>query len=245
MFPYHVPGHTSFLGVDPVSHTRLRLPEGADADKIQAEPEVAGIGGWVWGDTGVEAVRPEGFTAYNDASIRRAADKISHKKNWGAHTKGLAAEVVPLSSLEPGCALDRYHLASFLVRDGRVMDYGEDSPVRSYAYFHGRLLTWIADRLNHQQDHGPLEHLAALLEGRPERAVIGIGATRYCPAAVTDRLRPGDEVVVAVYDAAAHSLDAVRDAVATGSPLPPGNPLLRQRVEGELDDQSVSAPAGA
>lgn len=231
MFPTHVPGHPGFLGVDPVSSGRLRLPGGADAGRVQAEPEVGLVVALDWEGSRVAAVRPLGFTAYNDASVRRPAAKISQKKNWGPHTKGFAAEVVPLTDLSPGGTLDRYHLMSFLLRDGVLHDYGEDCPVRTYACFHGALLTWITGRLNEQVDEGPLEHLAPLLEEHPERAVIGIGATRYAPLPVTDRLQPGDEIIVAVYDRSVLDGAALRRAVEARAPLPPGNPLLRQRVE--------------
>jgi len=230
MFPYHVPGHASFLAVDPVSSDRLVLPPGADADRVQAEPEVGLVVALDWSGPRVSAVRVLGFTAYNDASVRKPAPKISRKKNWGPHTKGLAAEVVPLDNLAPGGPLDRYHLMSFLLRDGALYDYGEDCAVRTYACFHGELLTWIADRLNDQVDEGPLEHLAPMLADRPARAVIGIGATRYAALPVSDRLQADDEIIIAVYDRSAISSEALRQAVETRKPLPPGNPVLRQRV---------------
>jgi hypothetical protein len=231
MFPYHVPGHDSFLGVDPVSSDRLVLPGGEDAGRVQAEPEVGLVVALDWAGDRVAAVRPLGFTAYNDASVRRPAPKISRKKNWGPHTKGLAAEVVPLDGLAPGGPLDRYHLMSFLLRDGVLHDYGEDCAVRTYACFHEALLTWIAGRLNEQVDQGPLEHLAPLLGDQPARAVIGIGATRYVDLPVSDRLQPGDEIIIVVYDRSVLDGAGLRRAIERREPLPPGNPVLRQRVE--------------
>ncbi len=230
MFPFHVPGHPSFLSVDPVSSDRLVLPTGEDAQRVQAEPEVGLVVALDWTGPRVSTVRVLGFTAYNDVSIRKPAPKISRKKNWGPHTKGLAAEVVPLESLAPGGPLDRYHLMSFLLRDGVLYDYGEDCAVRTYACFHGELLTWIAGRLNDQVDEGPLEHLAPMLEDRPARAVIGIGATRYAELPVSDRLRAGDEIIIVVYDRSVISSEVLRQSIEMGTPLPPGNPVLRQRV---------------
>ena len=231
MFPTYIPGHPGFLGVDPVSSERLRLPTGPDARMVQAEPELALFTELDWADGRVVRVRPVGFTAYNDASIRKPAPRISLKKNWGADTKGFAAEVVPVDTLAPGGPLDRHHLVSFLVRDGTLHDYGEDSPLPGYALFHEGLLAWIADRLNEQAEHGPLEHLAGFLGDQPTRAVFGVGATTYTPLGATDRLRAGDETIVAVYDTAVISLADVRARVAAGESLPPGSPLLRQRVE--------------
>lgn len=230
MFPFHVPGHEGFLGVDPVSHLHLTLPDGEARTNVQAEPELALVLRLHWSGDRVERVEPIGFTAYNDVSIRLPAGKISHKKNWGPHCKGLGYEVVPLTELKPGGTLDRYHLASFLLRDGVLHDYGVDSPVRTYSYFHGELLTWIADRLNHQPETGPLEALAPLLKGHPDTAIVGVGATRYTAFAERDRLQPGDEVIVLLYDATELDLPAVREAVSQRALLPEGNPVLRQRV---------------
>lgn len=234
MFPYHVPHADGVLGVDPVSHDRLVLPTGPDGERVQAEPEVGMHCRLHWDGDRVARVQAVGFTAYNDASIRKPAPKISAKKNWGPHTKGLAAEVVPLvDGLVPGCLLDHYHLASFLRRGGELLDYGEDSPVRTYAYFHERLTDWMVTRLNDQTDHGPLEDLSAWLRvaGRPETAIIGIGATRYTAFAEQDRLRAGDEVFVVVYDARALTLEQVRATLERGESLPAGHPVLHQKVE--------------
>ena len=66
---------------------------------------------------------------------------------------------------------------------------------------------------------------------QPTRAVFGVGATTYTALGADDRLRPGDEIIIAVYDAAAISLAGVRERAASGAPLPAGSPLLRQRVE--------------
>ena len=231
MFPTYIPGHAGFLGINPVSATRLRLPPGPEAGMVQAEPELALFTELEWVEGRVARVRPVAFTAYNDASIRKPAPKISVKKNWGADTKGFASEIVPIDTLSVGGPLDRYRLVSFLIRDGVLHDYGEDSPLPGYGLFHDELLEWIADRLNTQADHGPLEHLAGLLTDQPTRAVFGVGATTYTALGADDRLRPGDEIIIAVYDAAAISLAGVRERAASGAPLPAGSPLLRQRVE--------------
>jgi hypothetical protein len=233
MFPYHVPGATTFLGVDPVSSDTLRLPEGDDAERVQCEPEVALLCALSWDGTTLTGIHPRAFTAYDDASIRKPAAKISHKKNWGADSKGLGATSVALpDGLVPGCPLDRYHLVSFLRRDGVLHLYGEDSPVVSYGYFHERLTTWMHDRLASQTDGGPLEDLAAWLRvaGQPAEAVVGIGATRYTPFGADDRVRPGDVVTVVVYDASTLSLADVRAAVEAGEALPEGNPTLTRTV---------------
>jgi hypothetical protein len=206
IFPFYLPGHDSFLATFPLSHEEIRPPaRGELSGSLQVEPEVAlaceldyAVGGTV------SALRPFGLGAFNDCSVRRpGAAKISEKKNWGACSKGVAAEFVPL----PGGAIEaaaEYRLASFLRRDGELHPYGVDSPLGGYSYFGQRLLDWIVERLNGQEggDGSPLEPVGAYLGqcGRPARMLVAIGATRYTPFGEANFLRPGDEAIVAVYD---------------------------------------------
>lgn len=231
MFPTWVPGAGGPLGVQPFSSSTVRLP--AEAASVQIEPEVGLLVDLSWRDEELQAVRATGFAAYNDVSIRRAAPKISHKKNWGPDSKGLSERIIGLPhGLGRGCALDRYRLVSFLVREGEAHDYGEDSPVLGYSYYHARLMDWVLHRLQTQTDVGPLEDLGAwlTLAGRPTRAMIGIGATRYTAFGAVTMLEPGDDAVVVVYDGTVHSPADVRARVAAGEDDLVEGSVLRQRV---------------
>jgi len=55
--------------------------------------------------------------------------------------------------------MDRYHLCSYLRRDGVLHPYGVDAPLRGYSYFYGKLKNWLIDKMNHQKDFGPLENI--------------------------------------------------------------------------------------
>jgi len=203
IFPFHLPIPGHFLAADPVSSSLLSLPDGA---QVQGEPEVALFADLSWDASGGVRIRPTAFAAFDDASIRReGAPKISHKKNWGPGSKGLSADRISLSDgLVPGCALDRFRIASFLGREGTWQAYGQDSPVRGYTLYGPALVEWMERKLSSQADEGPLEDLPALLSaaGRPDRAVITIGATRYTPFGESTFLREGDRFAVAVYDPA-------------------------------------------
>lgn len=203
MFPFHLPIPGHFLSTNPVSSSFLAIPDGA---QIQGEPEVALRCELSWNPARRVQVRPVAFAAFDDASIRReGAPKISVKKNWGPGSKGLSETWVGLAEgLVPGCALDRFRIASFLKRGSAWEAYGQDSPVLGYTLYGPALVAWIEDKLSGQADQGPLEDLPALLSqaGRPSQAVITIGATRYTPLGETTFLRPGDRFAVAVYDPA-------------------------------------------
>ena len=203
MFPFHLPIAGHFLSTNPVSSSLLSLPEGA---QVQGEPEVALEVELSWDASGRAKIRPVAFGAFDDASIRReGAPKISVKKNWGPGSKGFSDDRIALpNGLEPGAPLDRFRIASFLGRDGSWEAYGQDSPVLGYTLYGPALVEWVEDRLSTQKDEGPLEDLPALLSlaGRPGRAIITIGATRYTPLGETTYLREGDRFAVAVYDPA-------------------------------------------
>ena len=77
---------------------------------------------------------------------------------------------------------------------------------------------------------GPVQHLATA--GRPKRALISIGATRYTDFGETHFLQPGDESVVVVYDGTVHSAEAVYSALAARADATlTAASVLRQAVE--------------
>ncbi|WP_421283647.1 DUF5718 family protein [Aeromonas veronii] len=218
LFPFFVPGHPGQLGVFPLSDKAIFLPEAAVSgdEKVQIEPEVALWCELEYTDKQVVAIHPRAFGAYNDCSIRRPnAKKISEKKNWGEESKGLAANLLPLSGFAAGCELDDYRIACYLERDGKLHAYGVDSAAIDYSYFHGKLLDWAIDKFNHQQDEGPAEHIQGLLAqaGHPPHALISIGATRYTPFGETHFLKPGDTSCVVVYPGSRYSEADIREAI--------------------------------
>ncbi|UXI02396.1 DUF5718 family protein [Photobacterium sp. TY1-4] len=232
LFPLYVPGETAgFLSVYPFSDRTITPP--TDADNLQIEPEVALICDITYQDGQVTALTPKQFGAFNDCSIRRPnALKISEKKNWGEHSKGLAATLFTLDSLAAGSTIDRFRIASFHQRAGKVVRYGEDCQVKDYSYFHEKLLHWIVDRMNHQQDVGPAEDISKILAeaGYPMQAVIAIGATRYTEYGETHFLQPGDVSVVVVYDGERYTPEQIFTRVSNGQLEVEGISALIQTV---------------
>ncbi|MFO0688860.1 MAG: DUF5718 family protein [Myxococcota bacterium] len=237
VFPFYVPlppGASSahFLHRFPISSDTIRL--GSREEKHQIEPEVALLCDLGWSGGRVVSVTPRFAMAHNDCSIRReGAKKISEKKNWGPESKGTSRQRIAIDRFEQGGVLDHYRIACFLRRGAAVHEYGVDSPVASYSYMYGELLAWLVTKLNEQQDEGPLERIAGWLEqaGRPRQALISIGATRYTDFGETNFLEPGDEAIVAVYDARRLSnADVRRIAAGEASAPTEGLSLLRQTV---------------
>ncbi len=98
--------------------------------------------------------------------------------------------------------MDHYHLCSFVKREGVLHPYGVDAPLLGYSYFYTKLKTWLIDKMNTQEDFGPLEDIAAHLQATqyPKQALISIGATAYAEFGEKNYLQSGDEVYVIAYD---------------------------------------------
>ncbi|WP_051144983.1 DUF5718 family protein [Thiomicrorhabdus sp. Kp2] len=213
IFPYYVTGSNKQIGAYPLSSTEIHYPKNLDDNAhLQAEPEVCIVFNVSYDDGKVTQLTPKAFAAFNDCSIRKpGAKKISEKKNWGASTKGVSQNFIALERFEKGCELDNFHIASFLKRDGQIHTYGKDSSVLTYSYFHKLLKDWMIEKLNHQQDSGPLENLHQILQqsGYPKNIIISLGATTYTEFGETVFLQPGDEVAIYVYDASQNSAEDV------------------------------------
>jgi len=211
IFPFYLPNSDSFLGTYPLSSKDIVHPRTKEGN-LQLEPEVAIICEVEYKDGKVFDIIPSFFTAYNDCSIRKDnAKKISEKKNWGENTKGISSSIIPIDKFEKGGIMDRFHIVSFLKRDKKVYQYGEDSSVLTYNYFYTKLKNWMIEKLNTQKDYGPLEDLNTHLKNSdyPKGAIISIGATSYTPFGESTFLEVEDEILVYVYDSKENSFEDV------------------------------------
>jgi uncharacterized protein DUF5718 len=226
IFPFYLPGADhGVLSTYPLSSTTQAL-HGID-EKIQAEPEVVLLCDLGYTDKKVSSITPTAFGAYNDCSIRRkGAKKISEKKNWGENTKGISEKLIPLDTFEQGGMLDHWRISSFLKRDGNVFRYGEDVEISGYSYCYQELLDWIRDKLNTQEEGGPLEDISRYIKecDYPKQMLISIGATRYTHYGETTFLQPGDEIYVVLYD----------------NDLYCKNPILCKVVADSLDEEGIT-----
>ena len=206
-----------FLTIFPFDAKRINFPKGEE--KLQIEPECAIIFDASWqGDQLVE-LRPVSFGASNDCSIRKqGAKKISEKKNWGSCTKGFSENQITFDSANftQDSNLNDYRIASFLIRNGEVHDYGENSAVRDYSYIYKKLTDWMLDKFNHQQNEGPAEDIHSYLVAadRPQQIMVSIGATRYTAWGESNFLQNGDKAVVVVYPESKYTPDQIKNMAA-------------------------------
>lgn len=221
IFPWYGPGLDGFLGDFPLSHDRIVLPESAEPLNLQIEPEVGLACRVVWNGDTVVTLEPFALGAFNDCSIRRAgAAKISHKKNWGASSKGVAPRFFDISDLTPDGPTATLRLECFLRdHEGTEHAYGVDSPLLGYSYYGEVLLDWVVERLANQKGSAdtPLEDVGALMAaaGHPAHVLIGIGATRYTELGESTYLQPGDQAIVRVYDTDSGEASELRQTVTT------------------------------
>lgn len=226
IFPFYIPGKQGQIGIYPLSSDTIILPE--EDVNIQPEPEVALLCDIIYESGKVSAIKPTHFAAFNDNSIRKdGAQKISEKKNWGESSKGISSRPIAIDRFETEGVMDSWHIASFLRREDVVLRYGEDVELTGYSYFHQKLLDWLVDQLNTQQDEGPLEPVGDYLAeaGNPQRAIISIGATRYIYFCEKTYIHEDDEVMVVLYD----------------GNLFKSNDILQMAYDGKLDNEGVSA----
>ena len=206
-----------FLTIFPFDPKRIIFPKGEE--KLQIEPECAIIFNATWEDDTLASLTPVSFGASNDCSIRKqGAKKISEKKNWGSCTKGFSENQITADGFEKGCKLDDYRIASFLIRNGEVYDYGENSAVRDYSYIYKKLTDWMLYKFNHQQNEGPAEDIHSYLvaAGCPQQIMVSIGATRYTDWGESNFLQNGDKAVVVVYPESKYTTEDIKKMAETG-----------------------------
>lgn len=204
VFPTYIPhageNTPQFLSIFPFDEYSIVFPEGEE--KLQIEPECAIVFNVEWNGDKVSSLEPIVFSASNDCSIRKqGASKISQKKNWGPSSKGFASNHIKIDRFTSGGILDRYRIASFLVRGDEVYPYGEDSAIKDYSYFYDKLITWLMEKLNYQANEGPAENINMYLNeaNRPTQIMVSVGATRYTEFGQTNFLQVGDYALVVLY----------------------------------------------
>lgn len=129
IFPFYLPGSDGFLGVYCIGIDTLDLPD-YEAN-AQVEPEIAVLFTIVYDDDHkVLDFLAEKFTTFNDCTIRKeGAKKISEKKSWAPNSKGIGDRWIEIGKFEEGGIMDRYHLCSFVRRNGVLHPYGVDAPL--------------------------------------------------------------------------------------------------------------------
>lgn len=228
IFPFYVPGDSSFLGRYPLDNERLKIPKNS---QVQAEPEIALRLSLKYDENGICDILPLSFMSFNDASIRGVKEpKISHKKNFSSSSRGAGNEIA-IDKFSSGGICDDFSLASFLRSGGEFLAYGECARLLDYGYFYAELLEWAKITLNSQKDEAVLEHLAAFFASKPEQILLALGATRYEPNMENRYFKAGDEVYIIAFNHKKFSLDEISE-LAKDDKISPSDDIsvLKQKI---------------
>ena len=209
LFPFYIPNDDTFLGTFPVCTDEINYN---NITELQVEAEVALLCDFEFKDGKLLDIIPKYFGAFNDCSNRsQNGNKLSTKKNWGQSSKGISPDFIEIDSFDEDGIISKFHIASFIRRDGILKDYGTTSAVKSYSYFFGQLKDWMIEKFNTQEDMGPLEEINPFIKDldKHKGLLIAAGATAYTDFGKHNFLEKGDEIFVYVYNAHFHSFEDI------------------------------------
>ncbi|PAF42905.1 DUF5718 family protein [Helicobacter sp. 11S02629-2] len=233
IFPFYIPGSKDFLGRYCIDNQKVVLPEDPKAE-VQAEPEIALECEVVYEDGKIKTLVPKYFMAFDDTSVRndKNATKISQKKNFSIASKGMGNKKIKIDKFSKGGICDNYSITAFLISDGVVHQYGENSEIASYSYFYEKLIDWIVKKLNTQQDFSVLENLSEIIKNAscPKHIVVAIGATRYTHLGETRFLKDGDEICIITYDHTKNSFEDIKNKIKDPNFDLEGASIVRQKI---------------
>lgn len=221
IFPTYIPASSSavpsYLNVYPFDSNSIVFPQ--KDEKLQIECECVIACNIFWNGNMIESITPVAFASSNDCSIRKeGAKKISEKKNWGKSSKGYSDNFIPLEGFDADSIINDYRIACYLIRDNKLYEYGENSFVKDYSYIYNKLIEWMKEKFNHQENNGPLENIHEYLleSGKPEQIMVSIGATRYTKWGEENFLKNKDKSVVIVYPDSKYSEQEIYKLVEAG-----------------------------
>ena len=201
----------SFLEVFPFSHSKLQIP--SIYDNIKIEPELVLECDIKYYNKKVHYIIPKRFTVINNSTLHRlSAHKISHNKNWGENSKGIAKKWLDISEFEKGGSLANYNLVSFIKRNGSIEQYTVDTKLESYPYLFENLINWTAKQIKEQKDILSLDNITNLIQqaGNPDKFLISIGSTLVTSIGDKVFLEDRDEVFIVLYDRTKYRKESIK-----------------------------------
>lgn len=200
LFPFYIP-NDEILGSYPISSDKIILVKGFDMDtnkeKIlptQVEPECFILFDAEYESGELKDLKPKFFGAFNDASLRIKAPKISTKKNFSKASKGIG-NMLEFISFDD---MKEYKLSSFLKRDEIIYEYGNQAFLGDYFYFEEKLISFIINKINTQQRESTLEELKPFIAQKPKQILVSIGATSYTNFGESCFLQENDEIFIII-----------------------------------------------
>lgn len=184
------------------SGSTLRYPE--HGREVDIEPEFVLRCQIEYQGGKVSSLTTTHLSVGNDVTIRNlpGSDKISQRKSWGKHSKGINRHWWSVSRLSPVNYDENIKLISYIERDGALHLTTAAVSCTELKVFYCHLMTWLADRINEQHDEGMYEEILPKLEelGYPETLILYTGAPNYTTWGNEQFLQTGDIVHIAAYN---------------------------------------------
>jgi len=214
LVPIYIPSkkkENHFLETFPFSHSKLQIP--SFYDNIKIEPELVLECDIKYYNKKVHYIIPKRFTVINNSTLHRlSVHKVSHNKNWGENSKGIAKKWLHISEFETGGSLSNYNIVSFIKRNGGIENYTVDTKIESYPYLFDNLINWTIKQIKEQQDILSLDNITSLIQkaGNPEKFLISVGSTLLTSTGDNLFLEDRDEVFIVLYDRTKYRKESIK-----------------------------------
>ncbi len=231
IFPFYVPNNSTFLGRYCFDNTKIIMPN-IEHLALQAEPEMAIECHITYNDNKITNIQPISFMAFNDASIRNnTCGKLSEKKNFSTASKGYGQKI-QIDTFDIGGICDKYALTSFVIINDEIHQYGDNTALTNYSYFYQKLITWLINQINTQQDCGALENISTIIANAnfPTKTIIAIGATSYTEIGQKRYLKENDEICIVAYDSTQYTHSQIQEMIQRGTTSAKGISIVRQKI---------------
>ncbi|MDU7693578.1 MAG: DUF5718 family protein [Helicobacter sp.] len=232
VFAFYVPNHPEF-GRFCFNNDEIMLPNDTGAH-VQAEAEVGLFCDLEYKDGQVHEIIPRFFSAFNDVSLRNGEGKLANKKNFSTACKATGAKI-KLDKFDKNGICDKFSIISYikLQSTSDLQPYGPDARLISYSYFYTTLISWLKDKLNNQKESKNLHNINELIKGAnyPKRAVIAVGATKYCDLGQNHFLAEGDEIYICVFNHEKYSELEIKEFLSKNAPENANFSFIKQIVK--------------
>ncbi|WP_159652626.1 DUF5718 family protein [Vibrio atypicus] len=174
-------------------------------DSVDIEPEFVLRCQVEYKDGKVNSLMTTHISIGNDVTIRNLpeSEKISQRKSWGRHSKGINRHWWNVSRLSPANYDESIKLISYIEREGLFHLATPAVSCTELKVFYCHLMAWMVGRINNQKDEGMYEEILPKLAelGYPKEMILYTGAPNYTKWGEDNFLQKGDQVHIAAYNA--------------------------------------------
>ncbi len=201
------------------SGEELRYPR--QGTEVDIEPEFVLRCQVGYQDGKVSSLMTTHISIGNDMTIRslEGSEKISQRKAWGTHSKGINNHWWNVSRLSPLNYDENLKLVSYIERDQTLHLATPVVSCTEMKVFYCYLMAWMVERINTQQDEGMYQEILPTLAklGFPSELILYTGAPNYTQWGNENFVHAGDKIHIAAFNANVVSKEQVEEMFSTNS----------------------------